>query len=206
MTKFALRIATLMGKDAIGEDSVLTDGTGGFSATQDGNENRGHPAVGIQMSGRERLSQVQVVAFAKPNWGNFNYQFDVWRLADYLANGVPAFSFSPLEPQKQAWGNAGPFGDNAETFKLTFDLITAPLLPSGDWILGFQSHHIVADEGELFVSGTSAGVTPYFSRDTVPRGILGGQQEPIYLPWAIIVLAETDIEGEFDYVQPSAGG
>lgn len=203
MPKFSLSIDNLMGRDAIGDDATLTTDTGGFSATQDGTENRGHPAVGIQLTGRERLAEFQVVAFAKPSFGEFNYRLDVWRKADYLTNDLPLYSILLLDLQKESWGNAGPFGDNAPTFKLTFDLANVPQLslplPAGDWILGFQSRHIIADEGELFVSGTSAGVTPYFSRDTVPRGVLGG--EPFHIPWAIVIYAETDIEGNFNYVQ-----
>ena len=147
----------------------------------------------------------------------FNYGLNVWKSSDYFAGSEPLFRIELGDPKgvnlvldssgkmvpDVGFGSAGLGGANASTYDFRFDLIKRPLvdtsqnglgrfdwpLPSGEWVIGFQSWHDSVTNGVLRVSGAVAeqGPLPLFSRDNfIPRGVLGGQDpQNILLYWGM---------------------
>lgn len=216
----------ILGGDSIGPDPNFTDNTGGFSAVQDGPNNIGHPAVLVSLTGREILTEFRMIGFGVPSspslgslrFDNFAYQLDFWRLPDYLAGDAPAFSVNPIPSfmldveistgyivPVPSFGNSGVGGNNADTYDFVFDLTSFPALSSplvaGDWVIGIQSHHVIADSGGLRTSGSTSleGLIPYFSRDSIPRGILGDQDPSnVSVHWGINVSGRVFFPGDFN--------
>jgi hypothetical protein len=151
-------------------------------------------------------------------FNQFDYGLDVWPSADYFADREPQYHVElgqpwnvRLVPDGQSniipdtpFGAAGKGGDYATTYDFRFELaqlaatnpsahIFSSPLPAGDWVFGFQSSHNMEDSGILRVAGSTAdvGPLPLFSRDdSVPRGILGGQDlNNISLYWGMSLAA-----------------
>ena len=157
----------------------------------------------------------------------FDYRLDFWQSDDYFDDADPNFSIDLGNPTNLIltqidattivpdlpFGNAGLLGGDATTYDLHFDLTALPEggptqqmiespLAAGDWVLGFQSLHISDVSGIFRTTGSSAteGPIPLFSRgDSVPRGVLGGQDpNNIFLRWGISVSARDIIPGDFN--------
>ena len=143
------------------------------------------------------------------------YQLDFWRKDDYLADAAPEFSIVLPNPftldveittgfvvPVPSFGNAGSAGNNAKTYDFVFPLTGLPAMSAGDWIIGFQSHHDRDTSGLLRTSGSQSpgSLEPYFSRDNVPRGVLGDQDpNSIFVHWGINVTAEIFVPGDFNH-------
>jgi hypothetical protein len=161
----------------------------------------------------------------------FDFRLELWPAADYFSGAPATYRVALGRPSNQElvtvspdyvvpatpFGNAGLGGDNAATYDLRFDLTgTAPggkpllpfggVLPAGEWVVGFQSQHVLAESGSLRVSGSGApeGPLPLFSREgSVPRGILGNQnRDQIILRWGLSLRAEmltpSGLPGDFN--------
>ncbi|MEO2047106.1 MAG: hypothetical protein ABGX16_11095 [Pirellulales bacterium] len=223
----------IVGGDPIGPDSSFTDNTGGFTAVQDGNDNLGHPAILIPLTGEEILLKLRMIVFGLPSssgnllFDQFDYRLDFWQSDAYFDGTDPGFSIVLGDPinvgliqsaptsivPETPFGNAGPFGDDAITYDLRFDLmifasgdptqqiLTTPLA-AGDWVVGFQSLHSSVASGVLRLTGSSApvGPLPLFSRgDRSSRGILGGQDpDNIALRWGMSISVRDTIPGDYN--------
>jgi hypothetical protein len=158
---------------------------------------------------------------------DFQYSLDLWKIEDYFADADPGYEVNLGDPvgielvangpseivPSVPFGTAGVGGGGATTYEFRFDLSDLPNdgpsqdlftkpLETGDWVIGFQSLHDTSKSGSLRVSGSRAaeGPLPLFSREQVPRGVLGGQDpNDIAIRWGIALGAEISIPGDFDH-------
>ena len=158
---------------------------------------------------------------------DFQYNLDLWKFDDYFADAEPEYEVDLGDPvgielvangateivPSVPFGTAGVAGGGATTYDFRFDLTDLPIggpsqdlftnpLEPGDWVIGFQSSHDTSESGILRVSGSVAteGPLPLFSRDSVPRGVLNGQDpNDIAVRWGITLGAEIAIPGDFDH-------
>jgi len=158
----------------------------------------------------------------------FQYKLKLWDISDYYAGADPKYGVDLGEPvgielvanepaqimPSVPFGTTGIAGSGVTTFDFRFDLTNLPVggtsqdlfsnpLQPGNWVIGFQSSHDTSVSGSLRVTGSVAteGPLPLFSRDdSVPRGVLGGQDpDNISIRWGITLGAKSIYPADFDH-------
>lgn len=135
-----------IGGDSIGDNSLFTDGTGGFTAVADAGLNMGQPAILLPLVGEELLTELRVIVFGVSTasnalrFDNFEYHLDVWSEAEYFSDADPTFDLNLGSPTDielvsqgqnrvvpdSVFGTSGGAGDDAATYELRFDLTAMP--------------------------------------------------------------------------------
>jgi hypothetical protein len=182
-----LLLTVLLGGDAIGVDSSLTDNTGGLSAVQIGSFNYGQPAIGVTLLPGYDVQELRVIVFGELQ---DDYRYYLWPGTTYL-DGLPSqWSYDQAPTSVTPFGNAGPAGNYEATNDLRFDFSWfgpdySPGLTIYDWVIGFQEiEHNELSPYRTRVTGSNClcGPIPYFSRQNEPR-------HQIHIHWGMTLSA-----------------